>query len=308
MQTTEELKFLPEYTITVNTNKDDFFLFIANETRGYETNTEFQHFHNYYEIFIPMEDNISHIIEGRYFELHRYDFVLLRPNLLHKAYYHKTGGRNRVIINFKFSNNIYGISDEIKDVLSIFNSDVPIFRFSVENRIKLSKTLNEIFENSYNKEKNSSFFATFKLFQFLNDFDSLHDKNQYKIVNSKNQIISKIYDVASYIHLNLKENLNLTDIADTFSINEFYLSHKFKEITGFTLVSYIQRARLRKVQNLLLNSSKQIKEIVYECGFNSFSQFNRVFKKYTNMSPTEFRNNGQKITGSFRISDTFDIK
>jgi transcriptional regulator GlxA family with amidase domain len=47
--------------------------------------------------------------------------------------------------------------------------------------------------------------------------------------------------------------------------------------------------RIKNVQYLLLNTKKKISELAEECGFTSFSQFNRIFQKYCSQSPSEYR-------------------
>ncbi len=292
MQNPVELNYIEKYKIKINEEKDDLFYYFDYDVRNYEINMEFQHFHNFYEILISLEDNISHIIEGRYYDLNKYDLVLLKPSRLHKSVYHKGSPSKRLIINFNIPSNMFGLSGDLKKVLSIFNLEVPIFRFSLEQRHEIFNLLNDIFLIHYNKKASNRLFIHSKFIEFIYNIHLNKDNNLFQVEQTFNSITQKIYDISSYIHLNLKRELNLNDIADSFSISPCYLSHQFKEITGFTLVNYIQMTRVREVQSLLLNSSKQIKEIGEECGFNSFSQFNRVFRKYVKMAPSEFRKNG----------------
>ncbi|MEK4291367.1 helix-turn-helix transcriptional regulator [Paenibacillus sp. FSL R7-0163] len=74
-------------------------------------------------------------------------------------------------------------------------------------------------------------------------------------------------------------------------MSSYYLSHQFKLITGSTLTEYIQMTRVRNAQQLLIYTRLKISEIAGQCGFNSFSQFNRIFNKLSGVSPSEFRKN-----------------
>ena len=62
-----------------------------------------------------------------------------------------------------------------------------------------------------------------------------------------------------------------------------------KDTTGFTLTDYIQMTRVRNVQSLLINTDIPITDAALTCGFTSFSQFNRVFRKHIGMAPSQFR-------------------
>ena len=69
----------------------------------------------------------------------------------------------------------------------------------------------------------------------------------------------------------------------------FYFCKMFKQATGLTFTDYLARLRVEKVKNLLLNPHKRISEAAYEAGFQSLSQFNRVFRKITGEAPTVWR-------------------
>ena len=63
----------------------------------------------------------------------------------------------------------------------------------------------------------------------------------------------------------------------------------FKKITRINFTDYLSRVRIEKSKNLLLNPNLRISEIAFEIGFQSLTHFNRVFKRITGQSPTEYR-------------------
>ncbi len=72
-------------------------------------------------------------------------------------------------------------------------------------------------------------------------------------------------------------------------MSAFYFCKMFKKATGLTFTDYLARVRIEKVKNLLLNPNKRISEAAYEVGFQSLSQFNRVFRRIAGESPTTYR-------------------
>lgn len=84
-------------------------------------------------------------------------------------------------------------------------------------------------------------------------------------------------------------DLSLDGIAESSGISKYYFAHKFRQITGYTLVNYINLMRCEKAKGLLANEQKEIQEIGNQCGFNSHSYFTRVFKECTGLSPTDYR-------------------
>ena len=85
------------------------------------------------------------------------------------------------------------------------------------------------------------------------------------------------------------ESISLHRIADTLNVSTFYFCKMFKKATGLNFTEYVSRVRVEKARNLLLNPNLRISEIAYEVGFQSLTHFNRVFKKITGQSPTDYR-------------------
>jgi AraC-like DNA-binding protein len=72
-------------------------------------------------------------------------------------------------------------------------------------------------------------------------------------------------------------------------VSTFYFCKMFKKATGLTFTDYLGRIRVEKAKNLLLNPHLRVSEIAYTVGFQSLTHFNRVFRKLTGESPTDFR-------------------
>lgn len=93
----------------------------------------------------------------------------------------------------------------------------------------------------------------------------------------------------SYISDHQEEDLSLNNVAQAVNMSAFYFCKTFKKSTGMTFTEYLARVRIEKVKNLLLNPHKRISEAAFEAGFQSLSQFNRVFRKVAGESPTTYR-------------------
>ncbi len=92
-----------------------------------------------------------------------------------------------------------------------------------------------------------------------------------------------------YITEHQDQEISLRQVASAVNTSAFYFCKMFKQATGLTLTDYLARIRIEKVKNLLLNPHKRISEVAYETGFQSLSQFNRVFRRLTGQSPTVWR-------------------
>jgi len=85
------------------------------------------------------------------------------------------------------------------------------------------------------------------------------------------------------------EELSLAQVASAVNMSAFYFCKTFKKATGMTFTEYLARVRVEKVKNLLLNPHKRVSEAAYEAGFQSLSQFNRVFRRIAGESPSVYR-------------------
>lgn len=293
MEYEEPLLYEQAFSITVNREGAPLFYYFDYDERSYSINMDFQHFHQFYEVFILFDDKASHIIEGDYFALQKYDIVLLRPALLHKTEYPVGIPRKRLIINFSIPEHIPGLDRSISSVLSIFDAKTPIYRFTGEVRGRLFALLNEIFTLGKRRSPQMDVIMHSKFMEFLWTISTNRKANVYRPQQINDSISHKIYAITSYIHENYSQPFSLEQISDKFYISAYYLSHQFKSVTGFTLVNYIQMTRIRNAQQLLLYTDMKIKDITERCGFTSFSQFNRVFNKFCGTSPSEFRKEGR---------------
>jgi len=104
----------------------------------------------------------------------------------------------------------------------------------------------------------------------------------------------EIWKARKFIEQHSAEEVSLTKVAKAVNISANYLSEKFKKVTGVNFVYYIARTRIEKARALLEDVDLRISEIAFAVGFQSLSQFNRVFKTLSGKSPTEFRGSLRK--------------
>lgn len=93
----------------------------------------------------------------------------------------------------------------------------------------------------------------------------------------------------AFIAQNLGEALSLEQVARAAGMSAFYFCKVFKSATGVTFTDYVARARVEQTKHLLLNPQVRVSEAAYEAGFQSLSQFNRVFRRVEGQSPSAYR-------------------
>lgn len=107
-----------------------------------------------------------------------------------------------------------------------------------------------------------------------------HSLNKYSYIVGK---------TITMIHFDIQANLSLRRIAEQLNVTPTYLSALFKKECGCTLTEYINKTRIEHAAHLLCNTNKQVQNIAGECGIQDTNYFVRLFRRYTGMTPTQYR-------------------
>lgn len=95
--------------------------------------------------------------------------------------------------------------------------------------------------------------------------------------------------VRSEFEQNYSEHYTLSALAAEYHVSPSHLSHAFKAMTGHSPIEYLMSCRISAAKRLLLTTEKRIKEIIDLCGFSDESNFSRLFRVRTGMTPSAFR-------------------
>jgi len=104
--------------------------------------------------------------------------------------------------------------------------------------------------------------------------------------NAEPPMITKAKD---FIREHHAEDLSLPQVAQFAHASPCYYCKLFKRATGLTFTQFLSRVRIESCKKLLINPQLRVSEIAYEVGFQSLTQFNRVFQKLLGQSPTDYR-------------------
>src|SRR4029450_7527166 len=114
--------------------------------------------------------------------------------------------------------------------------------------------------------------------------------NEFENASSRNRAEPvEVWKARKFIEEHSGEELSLRRWAKAANIPPNYLSEKFKHVTGMNFVEYVACTRFKEACRLLHDGDLKISDIAFAAGFQSLSQFNRVFKRLTGKSPTQFR-------------------
>ena len=92
-----------------------------------------------------------------------------------------------------------------------------------------------------------------------------------------------------FIESHYGEELSLGQVARAASSSPFHFCRAFKNATGISFTQYVSRLRVGKAAALLVDQPRRVTEIAFDVGFQSLTNFNRVFKRIVGLSPRQYR-------------------
>lgn len=105
----------------------------------------------------------------------------------------------------------------------------------------------------------------------------------------KSSKIDLLKAVFEHIELHFSSSITLDDLAQVASMNPRYFCKFFRSITHQTPIDYVNMYRIEKAAQMLQSTRLPVTDICMECGFNDSSNFIKVFRKYKNMTPMQYR-------------------
>ena len=111
-------------------------------------------------------------------------------------------------------------------------------------------------------------------------------ENSIKTASLQNRLVEH---TIKYIHDNLSSPLSLEIIAEHLHISPSHLSRTFKKSCNESLTEFINKTRIEKAKDYLVHSDILTYEIAEKVGYNDAAYFSSIFKRYTGMSPTDYR-------------------
>lgn len=98
----------------------------------------------------------------------------------------------------------------------------------------------------------------------------------------------KIQEVWRYLNENFREKIRLGELCFLFGTNKTTLCSRFRAVYGETVVSYINKLKIKEAKRLMRKGTYNLTEISSIVGFSSVHYFSRIFKQYEKQSPTSY--------------------
>lgn len=260
-----------------------FGISAENSTLGYLHDID--NFLIYY--FIKGTGNIK--IEGKSFDINEGDFVILNPSEMFCCSVDKNKYHERLTLHISKS-ILKNFPDDCLGLFTpFFNHEKKLCtKISKEDAVVLGihKKIFEIYRFVKTPTSENKLLCICKVIEFFSELNKISTSTVYNSsTTSSNTVINNIME---YLNHHFTENLSIDWVAEKFSLSNSYLSHLFKEHVGISLWSYVIIKRIN-LFNKLISKDGSIEENCYKVGFQNYSNFFRLYKKYMRMTPLEFK-------------------
>lgn len=257
------------------------------------------HFHPEYELnFIYRGKGVRRIVGDHSDEISDIELVLVGPNLIHGWELHKCQCKEIYEITVHIQQDLLNekmlsrrIFKGIRDMLDRAKHGI---LFSEESTLKVMPRLMLL-----PKLNGIQYFL-----EFVAIMNELADSGGQTLLSTRaselhdfqnSQSIKRVYD---FIQENFHRKISLGEISQLVNMSPVSFNRFIKSRTGKTFINYVNDTRISYATRWLIETEKSISEISYDCGFNNIANFNRVFKRAKNCTPSEFR---REFTGMKRV-------
>lgn len=257
------------------------------------------HFHPEYELnFIYRGKGVRRIVGDHSDEISDIELVLVGPNLIHGWELHKCQCKEIYEITVHIQQDLLNekmlsrrIFKGIRDMLDRAKHGI---LFSEESTLKVMPRLMLL-----PKLNGIQYFL-----EFVAIMNELADSGGQTLLSTQaselhdfqnSQRIKRVYD---FIQENFHRKISLGEISQLVNMSPVSFNRFIKSRTGKTFINYVNDTRISYATRWLIETEKSISEISYDCGFNNIANFNRVFKRAKNCTPSEFR---REFTGMKRV-------
>ena len=247
-----------------------------------------------YEIYLFHSGSCRYVIHNQILDLEPGDILLMDGSTLHKPNVNREREYIRSVIHFSpqwVESTLQELG--IADVLDLFKDLQHCLIRTDDDGEKqyiegLIYQLVEKDKESTDKMKEAEMKTI--LIQLLIRIHYLCDSNAIKVPYQKTEKFLHTQRIGAYIRENFSNKITLDRLSTELNLSKSYISHLFKEMTGYTVMEYVMTCRLAQVKFLLeMEPSKPLKDVSFECGFESVSHFSRFFKEKVGITPKEYR-------------------
>jgi len=249
------------------------------------------HWHHYVEIIYAMQEGLLYEVDEEPIALNRGDMLFIWPGELHGI---RRQEKPQKALMLQFNSQLLTERRDFQKAAHIIYGTRLIKGEEPNTAVaRIQNIMQEIRDVSENEE----LFMEMKVCSLIYEL-IIHVGNMQTYVNQTRKsplsehtqrVEQQILDACQFITANCREKISLDQAAEAAGFSKYHFSKVFKRCTGQSFSAFQAKERLRIAETLLKDPDLTITEAALESGFGSISTFNRVFRQYKKVNPTEFR-------------------
>ncbi|WP_075718834.1 AraC family transcriptional regulator [Roseburia sp. 499] len=247
------------------------------------------HYHDFNKIIVFLSGNVTYLVEGKAYYLKPWDILLVNHHDIHKPIIDPGTTYERIIIWLQ-NDFIKSQKDRPCDLSACFatanEKSFNLIRLNASLQTKIQTLIHSLEDSLTSEEFGHEVLSQTYFLQLMVYLNQVFSPEQYQEDQSASRYDKQIADILKYINLHLDADLSNETLAEKFFLSKYYLMHKFKEETGYTLHNYVQQKRLICAADMIKGGSPILKA-ASQCGFSDYSTFLRAFRKMYGMSPKD---------------------
>lgn len=256
-----------------NTTQPGFYMSYKNYVRNRKT-----HWHDFYEIHLITNGDISEEINGHHFDMGKGWIYLLKPYDVHSY-----SSENQVSL-YKIQFIIDYIDPSVQTFL--LNSNPIVKKLDDDKYSKFENDIKDLFSEYNTNDKYTRQSIQHKLnsiiISLVRDYATIKESKEGKETEL-------IQNSLQYIHKNYTQGIKLVDVAKNIGLTPNYFCTSFHKQIGQSFKQYLKSLQLNHAANLLRITDMSVNEVCRESGFSALTNFLKDFKLYYGMTPTEYR-------------------
>ncbi|UOQ69114.1 helix-turn-helix domain-containing protein [Hymenobacter volaticus] len=251
------------------------------------------HYHEEFELNLIINAKGAKRIVGDHIELiDDLELVLVGPNLYHAWFTHKCETEDIRELTIQFHKDLFDERFLRKNQLSFIRT---MFEKSQRGILFSRETIERLLPRLLKLEQKSGFDSVLELMSLLHDLSTSRNMHTLSNSTSNNEQLNynsrRLEKVFEYMNANYSQPITLLDVAKVADMPEASFSRFIKKRIGSTFIDSLNEIRLGHASRMLIDTTHNVAEVAYKCGFHNISNFNRTFRKKKGCTPTEFREN-----------------
>ena len=251
------------------------------------------HYHEEYELnLILYAEGAKRIVGDHVEEIGAAELVLVGPNLYHAWFTHKCQGQKIRELTIQFHRDLFEDRLLRRNQLSFIKD---MFDMARRGILFAPDTIERLLPRLLGLEHKHGFDSVLELFSILHDLSTSRNMRMLSTSTPDNELPNhhsrRLESVFAYLNAHYSRPITLAEVAKVANMPETSFSRFIKKRLGNTFTDSLNEIRLGHATRLLIDTTHNVTEVAYKCGFNNISNFNRTFKKRKGCTPKEFRGN-----------------